>query len=506
MDPQHLLLAGMSMNSLQHLNMDMYKLLQIGGLFLLYQAVEIVKLHGIPLVKQIIQNRWESKRVAFSKFTDTKSVVSEICFVRNYENASQDFVDSIILHICNLDSMEKLRYESFFMMADGAKFTITDTISGHMQELSFNSVGKLSVIRFTIFSNTLTMSQLKQWTDDVYARYIIKQSNDFGGKQYYIDHISTIETDLVFTKTAFHTSKSLNNLYGEHVAHIRSRVEKFLYNREWYDTNGIPHTLGFLFKGNAGTGKSSIIKAIAKESKRHIFNIRLTDNVSVQAFKRLMFTPNIRIMNANGQIENINVPNDERIYVMEDVDCLTTIVLDRQFAEEQKREKDKELTCEQKKNKKAMDQFVNTENRLNLSVLLNILDGILETPGRLMILTSNYPEKLDKALLRPGRIDCLVEFGNCTTETLYDMCRVYYPTNTFSKEIFEKYAEALSPAVIQELILSNTTFERFYENLPLKLEQVQKQEQDRLASIRVQIDKRAKEDTLEMFKGQFSVI
>ena len=56
--------------------------------------------------------------------------------------------------------------------------------------------------------------------------------------------------------------------------------------------------------------------------------------------------------------------------------------------------------------------------KLTLSFLLNVLDGVLETPGRIVILTSNHPEKLDKALVRPGRIDLKVHFQRCTKEDI----------------------------------------------------------------------------------------
>jgi len=48
---------------------------------------------------------------------------------------------------------------------------------------------------------------------------------------------------------------------------------------------------------------------------------------------------------------------------------------------------------------------------LNLSGLLNVLDGVVETPGRMLVMTSNHPEALDPALLRPGRIDRCVLLG-----------------------------------------------------------------------------------------------
>lgn len=42
---------------------------------------------------------------------------------------------------------------------------------------------------------------------------------------------------------------------------------------------------------------------------------------------------------------------------------------------------------------------------LNLAGLLNVLDGVVDTPGRLLVLSTNHPEVLDPALIRPGRIN-----------------------------------------------------------------------------------------------------
>ena len=45
------------------------------------------------------------------------------------------------------------------------------------------------------------------------------------------------------------------------------------------------------------------------------------------------------------------------------------------------------------------------KDELNLMGLLNVLDGVVDTPGRILIMTTNHPELLDPALIRPGRID-----------------------------------------------------------------------------------------------------
>ncbi|EFJ51652.1 hypothetical protein VOLCADRAFT_116304 [Volvox carteri f. nagariensis] len=45
------------------------------------------------------------------------------------------------------------------------------------------------------------------------------------------------------------------------------------------------------------------------------------------------------------------------------------------------------------------------DDDLNLAGLLNVLDGVVDTPNRIVIMTTNHPEKLDPALIRPGRIN-----------------------------------------------------------------------------------------------------
>ena len=48
--------------------------------------------------------------------------------------------------------------------------------------------------------------------------------------------------------------------------------------------------------------------------------------------------------------------------------------------------------------------------KLTLANLLEVLDGVMEMDGRMLVITTNYPERLDKALIRPGRIDRKIEF------------------------------------------------------------------------------------------------
>jgi SpoVK/Ycf46/Vps4 family AAA+-type ATPase len=89
---------------------------------------------------------------------------------------------------------------------------------------------------------------------------------------------------------------------------------------------------------------------------------------------------------------------------------------------------------------------------VNLSVLLNILDGVLEQPGRILIMTSNHPEKLDKALLRPGRIDVLVHFDYCKKHEIREIVEAFVDTKV-SRDIEASFVEGqYTPAEVTQII------------------------------------------------------
>lgn len=56
--------------------------------------------------------------------------------------------------------------------------------------------------------------------------------------------------------------------------------------------------------------------------------------------------------------------------------------------------------------------------RVTLSGLLNALDGVASSEERVLFMTTNYVERLDPALIRPGRVDVKQYFGNCTPHML----------------------------------------------------------------------------------------
>ena len=72
---------------------------------------------------------------------------------------------------------------------------------------------------------------------------------------------------------------------------------------------------------------------------------------------------------------------------------------------------------------KKMDfsKITNEEEPITLDDILNLWDGIRETPGRIMIISSNHYYELDPALIRPGRIDITLELSYASRQIINNM-------------------------------------------------------------------------------------
>jgi chaperone BCS1 len=116
-------------------------------------------------------------------------------------------------------------------------------------------------------------------------------------------------------------------------------------------------------------------------------------------------------------LERYTIPVSERLYVIEDIDAMGDAVLKREWKKPVAVKKD------------DLEPFMHKEEEkdaLDLSFLLNLLDGTLEANGRILIITTNFPERIDRALIRPGRIDMIVHFQKCTLAVLNEMVNSFY--------------------------------------------------------------------------------
>lgn len=94
---------------------------------------------------------------------------------------------------------------------------------------------------------------------------------------------------------------------------------------------------------------------------------------------------------------------------------------------------------------------------IDMSFLLNLLDGVLETPGRIIIMTSNHPETLDRAMIRPGRIDIISKFTVCSHNTIIEMIEFFYniTLNENQKKQIYLLKCNITPAEMGKLMFEN---------------------------------------------------
>jgi SpoVK/Ycf46/Vps4 family AAA+-type ATPase len=238
------------------------------------------------------------------------------------------------------------------------------------------------------------------------------------------------------------------NVIGVESKMIERRVNFFKRNKKWYDDKGIPYTLGLLLSGPPGGGKTSTIKCVANEMQRHIINVKLHKHITRIQMENLFFNDTINVTQ-NGKSEQFIIPIYNRIYVFEDIDCQENdIVLERKDT----------ITEFIEKEKPIREEDVTQNEKLSLSCLLNILDGILETPGRIIIMTTNFPKLLDKALIRPGRIDLICEFTKCTNEMIIEFVESFHDIKLNANEkmkimMLEPYK--YTPAEMTKILFEN---------------------------------------------------
>jgi chaperone BCS1 len=204
-----------------------------------------------------------------------------------------------------------------------------------------------------------------------------------------------------------------------------------------------------MFHGDPGCGKTSTVKAIANTARRHIINIQLSEIKSKAQLRHLFFNEEIHVMNGT-TTERYSIPIHERLYLIEDIDAMGDSVLERKW-------KKPEVPKEEKK--KTGDPWLDREEEdikepIDLSFLLNLLDGTLESSGRILCISSNFPERIDKALIRPGRIDMIINFKKCNRQILQEMVTSFY-----DKEIEDWTSDELdykwTPAEVNQILFRN---------------------------------------------------
>lgn len=210
--------------------------------------------------------------------------------------------------------------------------------------------------------------------------------------------------------------------------HLVEDIAQFRKSRQRYQHLGIPYHRGYLFYGPPGTGKTSLVSALGAHFGLSIYTVNLTD-----------FTDR----NLMGAINRVP-PNS--ILLFEDIDCMKGSQSRTQA--DSPEGKNEVATASRKEN-------ASPQNGVTLSGLLNILDGFYAPTGVLFVMTTNHLEKLDPALLRPGRIDYRLYLGKASEQQKIELYRRFFPESSEleAREFVEATRSAETMAEFQGLLL-----------------------------------------------------
>jgi hypothetical protein len=363
-------------------------------------------------------------------------------------------MDAVVQYVTTLPAMKRLLAvtQHDYLPNEFEPVCLESDVFFELGEVKVSPDGVLELIKFKLYCYDHDVQHLQSFVDNCNADYERRMANKLGTHRYYFDQMIQTKgkgvqnplptSHLVYTKSKFTTNRTFSNVFFEERDQVKNRVNFFLTRRDWYDQKGIPYTLGFMFHGPAGTGKTSSIKAIANEGKRHIINVQLSEIKSKAQLHHLFFNDEVHVYNGVNT-EKYTIPVSERLYVIEDIDAMGDTVLRREWRKPTIAKKEEDMFDRKEDEKESID----------LSFILNLLDGTLEANGRILAITTNFPERIDRALIRPGRIDMIVNFKKCNLAVIQEMVRSFYDSDIVVDDPSLNYK--WTPAEVNQILFRN---------------------------------------------------
>ena len=373
---------------------------------------------------------------------------------------------------------EKRKNLDLFIVFQKKHFKIDENIQVKVileNEESRDDHGKLNSktdkISIILYSYTYSINYLIEYIDNITKEYLssIKQNRLNTKFIYLLEKVKVNDEEnqiACWREDVFESARTFNNIFFDGKRELISKIDFFIHNKTWYYDKGIPYSLGIGLHGPPGTGKTSVIKALANYTNRHIIVL------SLKLIKTKRQLENFFLENTyNNDNEKNSIGFDKKIIVFEDIDCIGDIVLDREQQQSKPtRTKKNKIFDPNAESIKIADvlQSINDTNddstiKLNLNDdppitlddILNLWDGIRETPGRILIISSNYYSKLDPALIRPGRIDITHELSNASHNVIAEIYMHLF-NNSINKNILSKIKPNFySPAELINMYVSH---------------------------------------------------
>lgn len=389
-----------------------------------------------PLNKYIFKEKISSLTITYTHFTST------------YYNQQNNTSDYLIYKSILLYTYDKKIVGSKFTSNSNSNLMFFD----QFEEIQITKSIWLTTKNTTSNTSTIYTLELSSYTTSIDSinRFIKKclekykpkiQYGTLSGLKYYkYIGMNNSTHQCMYDEYLFTQTKTFSNIFFTNKKSLVHKIKYFSKNPEIYKLMGRPYTMGIMLYGKPGTGKTSCIKAIASLTKRNIIEIPLTKIKTQKELSDIFY---------GNKINGVEIGLNKRLYVFEEFDCIIDRLKDRKLfknitliSNEDKTFSDKNNLENLKNSSNYYTDKIKTNNFnennsikeidddvINLDSLLCLLDGTVELSGSMFIATTNYIDLIDKALIRPGRFDCCVEFDNASEEIIIQMINHFSDKN-----------------------------------------------------------------------------